>query len=199
MSKCDICGKESGEYTLCPECFQELQQGNLEKCNNCGRWYAKGKICSCVRANEKQSTFIQSTPQYEEEGNSRIGCLIASAVIILCVATLIGLIIHAVKNSPYYEGGKSSIITQVTKEKPTITTELTNLDTTLEIKIKANDDYEEVIVELILYDEDDNIISQQHLTETYLKEGNTYIITYTPTLSELTKVDSYTCKLYKYK
>lgn len=200
MSKCDICGKESGEYTLCPECFQELQQGNLEKCNNCGRWYAKGKICSCVRTVEKQSNNIQPTPQYEEqEGNSRIGCFIASVIVILCVAALIGLVIHVIKNSPEYGSGETSIITQVTKEKPTITAQQSNLGTTINLQIKANDNYEEVIVQVLIYDENKNIISKQYLTQTNLTKGNTYIVSYNLTWSEITKGHSYTYELYKYK
>ena len=50
---CDICKTPSGEYNLCPKCFQDMQNGQLSKCNNCQRWYKKGSVCECVKNKNK--------------------------------------------------------------------------------------------------------------------------------------------------
>ena len=54
-NECDICSQPSGEYELCPECFERLQNGELSRCRNCGKWYIKGTICNCVKANHKET------------------------------------------------------------------------------------------------------------------------------------------------
>ena len=54
-NECDICNQPSGEYELCPECFERLQNGELNRCHNCGKWYIKGTICNCVKANHKEN------------------------------------------------------------------------------------------------------------------------------------------------
>lgn len=54
-NKCDICSQPSGEYELCPECFERLQNGELNRCHNCGKWYIKGTTCNCVKANHKET------------------------------------------------------------------------------------------------------------------------------------------------
>ncbi|MBE6702144.1 MAG: hypothetical protein E7585_01875 [Ruminococcaceae bacterium] len=203
MGKCDICRKESGEYQLCPDCFQEMQQGKLDHCKNCGKWYRKGKICSCVKAspnNPATTVVAQSNTQttyQEKEGPS--GCLIA-LIIIIAMAIVIGLgIMFATEPWEDTDDDETSAFTEMTKQKPTLTADQSSLGTAVDIQIKANDNYKEVIVELLLYDENDNIISQQYLTQTNLTKGNTYIVTYNLSLSELTKVDSYSYKVYKYK
>ena len=53
--KCDICNQPSGKYELCPECFERLQNGELNRCHNCRKWYIKGTICNCIKTNHKEN------------------------------------------------------------------------------------------------------------------------------------------------
>ena len=55
LNECDICNQPSGEYELCSKCFKRLQNGELNHCHNCGKWYIKGTICKCVKANHKET------------------------------------------------------------------------------------------------------------------------------------------------
>ena len=47
---CQICNKESGEYSLCPECFELMQKGEVKQCVNCKNWYKVGSVCNCIKA-----------------------------------------------------------------------------------------------------------------------------------------------------
>ena len=44
---CDVCGKPSGMYPLCPQCFKLRDEGKVIKCENCGKWHLSDKKCEC--------------------------------------------------------------------------------------------------------------------------------------------------------
>ena len=44
---CQICGKPSGMYPLCPACFKLRDAGKAVKCEECGTWHLTNKPCSC--------------------------------------------------------------------------------------------------------------------------------------------------------
>ena len=42
---CEVCGKESGKYPLCKECFAKRDAGEIIKCDNCHKWHYKNVTC----------------------------------------------------------------------------------------------------------------------------------------------------------
>lgn len=70
---CQICGKPSGFYPLCNNCFKLRDEGKLDKCEECGKWIYKGKPCSCG----KSKTIVKEAPKNESESeNSELKCII---------------------------------------------------------------------------------------------------------------------------
>ena len=54
MSKvCQICGKPSGMYPICRNCFALKAQGKVVKCDQCGKWHLVGSPCDCIPAVSK--------------------------------------------------------------------------------------------------------------------------------------------------
>lgn len=49
-NKCEICHRECDEqYRICPECFEQIQEGKLKKCQLCGKWYPADSVCDCIK------------------------------------------------------------------------------------------------------------------------------------------------------
>ena len=44
---CAICGKPSGMYPLCKDCFKLRDQGEVEQCPDCKRWHYTKDKCNC--------------------------------------------------------------------------------------------------------------------------------------------------------
>ncbi len=44
---CQICGKYSGYYPLCKECFKLRDEGEIEQCPDCKAWHYINKPCNC--------------------------------------------------------------------------------------------------------------------------------------------------------
>ncbi len=44
---CAICGKPSGMYPLCKDCFKLRDEGKIEQCPNCKKWHFIDKPCKC--------------------------------------------------------------------------------------------------------------------------------------------------------
>ena len=200
MRICDICKEPSGEYDLCPSCFQKMQNGELNKCYNCKRWYIKDSICECVKRTSPPPQ--QPTPTKEKEPS---GCL-ATAIISFILIAIIVLVIF-LSSKPWENGSQekteTSKITELTKQAPTVKflDEQNNLADMIDVVIlvTANDNYEEVIVKLTIYDKNETIIKETYLTQTNLTKGQTYRLTYTPSLSEIMNGKNVSCMLYKYK
>ncbi len=85
---CEHCGKESGEYQLCPKCFEEFQNGNLCKCKNCNSYYHKETICPCMKQKVKQNNDNNNV-QTTKSQLSTSGCLIFVLLAIIIIATVI--------------------------------------------------------------------------------------------------------------
>lgn len=68
---CQICGKPSGFYPLCNSCFKLRDEGKLDKCEECGKWFYKGKPCSC----SKSAAVVKEPPKSESE-SSELKCII---------------------------------------------------------------------------------------------------------------------------
>lgn len=61
---CEICGKPSGMYPLCKDCFKLKDNGAVEKCPNCNTWHKINEPCKCAR---KEETIIQPNEKIETE------------------------------------------------------------------------------------------------------------------------------------
>lgn len=46
---CQICGKPSGMYPLCPACFKLRDAGEIIKCEECKTWHKKDQPCQCAQ------------------------------------------------------------------------------------------------------------------------------------------------------
>ena len=42
---CEVCGKESGKYPLCKECFDKRKTGEVIKCDKCHKWHYANFTC----------------------------------------------------------------------------------------------------------------------------------------------------------
>ena len=71
MARCKICGKESGSYEYCEECFQKIENGETAKCVLCGGLYIKGTRCKCTKINEP-SENVNNENQSNETTNNNV-------------------------------------------------------------------------------------------------------------------------------
>ena len=69
---CQICNKESGEYSLCPECFELMQRGEVKQCINCKSWYKIGSVCNCIKVTPTEKENKSTTPNTPTEENEKI-------------------------------------------------------------------------------------------------------------------------------
>ena len=54
---CQICGKNSGFYPLCFDCNKSKDDGEITKCESCGKWKKDSKpLCYNCWSNENKST-----------------------------------------------------------------------------------------------------------------------------------------------
>ncbi len=74
---CEICGKKSGFYPLCKDCFKLRDEGRITKCEKCGIWKQDNKpLCyECwlvsKKLEEKKSSSYKETEIEKEELNFR--------------------------------------------------------------------------------------------------------------------------------
>ena len=72
---CDVCGKPSGMYPLCPECFKLRDEGKVIKCENCGKWHLSNQKCSCQKCEiETNDDFGSDCIICGEEANGYLFC-----------------------------------------------------------------------------------------------------------------------------
>lgn len=60
--KCQICGKYSGFYPLCKECFKLRDEGEIEQCPDCKLWHYTGSWCDCTEDEEEIAIERQPEP-----------------------------------------------------------------------------------------------------------------------------------------
>ena len=139
------------------------------------------------------SVFKQEKPQEKDSSN---GCLI---IIMVSLALIVISVLLSVLSGMLTSSPSNEQTPQQKVEKPTLSSSQSELGTTINIQIQANDDYDQVVVELILYDKDHFIISQQYLTQVNLKSGNTYVVSYNLSATELFTAKAFKYKLYSYE
>ncbi len=70
---CQICGKPSGFYPLCGECFKLRDDGKIIKCDKCNTWHFIGKPCKCKST---PTTVTNKISQAKTDSTPKISCLI---------------------------------------------------------------------------------------------------------------------------
>lgn len=219
--KCQICNKESGEYSLCAECFASMQNGEVKQCVNCKRWYKVGSVCECLKQDKclQNTTIFEDTPSNQEDVNKEESMpqivwysfikplLISLLSLILALGLPFGIIYANMRfkeTGPH--GEETSWFTALTKEKPGIYTVPSydpngNLTEFLgyEFEIKCHDDYEEVILAVYFKDKNYNLVKTDYITFKNCKEGKNYKQLYTFTTLEILTIEHVSYELYKYK
>ena len=57
--KCQVCGKNSGFYPLCSDCFEKKEKNEIIKCERCGKWHLTSQECACdTNTNQKVKCII---------------------------------------------------------------------------------------------------------------------------------------------
>ena len=70
---CEVCGKPSGMYPLCKDCFKLKEENKVEKCENCGKWHLTEEPCCEVRkerTEEKTNNFEPFDTDYDRNYES---------------------------------------------------------------------------------------------------------------------------------
>ena len=65
---CKICGKKSGIYPLCNDCFKLRDEGKITKCDDCGEWHYTSQPCKCKK------TIVKEPPK--ENVTSDLTCIV---------------------------------------------------------------------------------------------------------------------------
>ncbi len=60
---CEICGKPSGIYPLCFDCFKLRDEGKVTKCETCGTWFRTEEGCSVCKSKQKDKISSCSLSQ----------------------------------------------------------------------------------------------------------------------------------------
>lgn len=71
-NSCEICGKPSGMYPLCPACFKLRDEGKIAKCETCGTWFRTNKGCPNCKPQKNITHKIKKSIETTE----KITCLI---------------------------------------------------------------------------------------------------------------------------
>ncbi len=56
--KCKVCGAESGKYPLCRICNQKKENGEIIKCDKCGKWHYINMPCPTGASLFEQSEYL---------------------------------------------------------------------------------------------------------------------------------------------
>lgn len=67
---CSICGKPSGIYPLCKDCFNLRDEGKIIQCPDCKSWYYKNKYCTVCNTNmlnEEEEIEVERQPQEDKK------------------------------------------------------------------------------------------------------------------------------------
>ena len=212
MAKCKICGRESGSYEYCEECFQKIENGETAKCVLCGQLYIKGTRCRCTKINEpievlntfndeyqrNQASGVSNTNVYvnrQKEKSQGKGCII-SITIIFIILVLAIIVPHAIENKQRNDSIKYK------QNAPEIsvgdTSNITDLNKII-IEVKCKNNYKKVEVLLELSDESGKIIKSETMTGYNYKKGETYELIYTLNTYELLNAKKYRYSLIDYE
>lgn len=71
---CKICGKPSGMYPLCKDCFKLRDEGKVVKCETCGEWHRSESPCKCT-----PSQILPEKKDVPKEEVSSKSCLLCGA------------------------------------------------------------------------------------------------------------------------
>ena len=71
---CAICGKQSGMYPLCTECFKLRDAGEITKCETCGAWYRTKD--GCPNCKPKPVKKQKSNVEEEKPVSDELTCII---------------------------------------------------------------------------------------------------------------------------
>lgn len=66
---CAICGKPSGMYPLCKDCFKLKDEGKILKCEECGTWYLAKEGCPNCKP-------VETAPQKTDATIDELACII---------------------------------------------------------------------------------------------------------------------------
>lgn len=69
---CEICGKPSGMYPLCTDCFKLRDAGKVVKCDECGTWHKINEPCKCkpnVKKADTEKIKIKDTEKIEKNSH----------------------------------------------------------------------------------------------------------------------------------
>lgn len=71
---CAICGKPSGMYPLCLDCFKLKDQGKIEKCEVCGKWHKTDEPCGC-KAEKTKPQKAEKNSVVVIDSNNKSRCI----------------------------------------------------------------------------------------------------------------------------
>ena len=117
-------------------------------------------------------------------------------ITIVAVAIIVLFAVNKFVESKAKDHGKPSVITQVTKEKPSL--RLEQGLKSVYFYVQANDNYDEIHVTFSLLDKSENVFYTETLQGYNYVKGNTYTLTKDLTLSQLLNVSSISYKISYY-
>ena len=160
--------------------------------NLCGNKKSEREsVLSAIPFGFRTFCFTESFMSEEKKKSSFWKFLtIVAAVIIVLFA------INKFVESKSKDHGTPSVITQITKEKPTLRLEQ-GLKSVC-FYVQANDNYDEVHVTFSLLDKSENVFYTETLQGYNYIKGNTYTLTKDFTLSQLLNVSSISYKISYY-
>ena len=56
---CQVCGKPSGFYPLCPACFRLKDEGKIVKCAKCEKWHRVDEACDCPVCQKYSRAYLR--------------------------------------------------------------------------------------------------------------------------------------------
>lgn len=60
--KCQVCGKECGQYVICSDCYEISKKGEIKKCIKCGEWHFTNKSCNkCANSHSEKNIYESKT------------------------------------------------------------------------------------------------------------------------------------------
>lgn len=72
---CVICGKPSGMYPLCREHLQMKNNGQVIKCDNCGKWHIQNQPCDCVNSAKQEDKEELNNPTITINEKNKSKCI----------------------------------------------------------------------------------------------------------------------------
>jgi phosphatidylserine/phosphatidylglycerophosphate/cardiolipin synthase-like enzyme len=67
LMPCQICGKKSGYYPICKEHYEMSRSGEVDKCDECGKWHLTSTGCSTCESTSSEQTSSESMTNWDPE------------------------------------------------------------------------------------------------------------------------------------